>query len=161
MLLRQHACLRDKISLDHMRVATRVSDAYTPDMNATIRASHHVFAIDCPDAQALAKFYSRLLGWQIETGSDDGSWVELVPPEGEKPGFSLAFQQVDHYRMPEWPEGEVPQQAHLDFHVDSLEESGAVAVAAGATKHPIQPGEGSGWVVYKDPAGHLFCLCQA
>lgn len=132
-------------------------------MNATIQATHHVFAFDCPDAAALAQFYARLLGWQVLADSNDDTWVEVTPPKGASSGFHLAFQQVQHYRMPEWPDGDVAQQAHLDFSVDSLEDSCAAAAAAGATRHSVQPAESDGgeWVVFQDPAGHLFCLCQS
>ncbi|HIW91300.1 MAG TPA: VOC family protein [Candidatus Corynebacterium avicola] len=130
-------------------------------MNRPLTFKDPVFAIDCPDAPALADFYARLLGWTITSPPDDTEWVEVHPPKGTGFGFALAFQQVDQYRAPEWPEGQVPQQAHLDFHVDSLEESGELAVAAGAVRHEVQPSESGSFVVYSDPAGHLFCLCQA
>lgn len=29
-----------------------------------------LIVIDCPDAMELARFYSALLGWPLETGSD-------------------------------------------------------------------------------------------
>ena len=129
-------------------------------MKASVQASHVVFALDCPDALALAQFYADLLGWVVRVDAADPDWVEVVAPAGDKSGFSLAFQQIEHYRMPEWPDGEVAQQAHLDFHVDSLQRAGAIAAAAGATKHLRQPLSDATFAVYTDPAGHPFCLCE-
>lgn len=125
-----------------------------------IRAKKHVVALDCPDAPALAEFYARLLGWNIRTAEDYSAWVDVVPPEGENSGFSLACQQVENYRTPEWPEGAVPQQAHLDFYVDSIAAAAPLAEAAGATVHSHQPSEDGTFMVFLDPAGHLFCLCE-
>ena len=43
--------------------------------------------IDAPDANALADFYRRLLGWT--TGTEEPGWVILRPPGG---GTTLNFQ---------------------------------------------------------------------
>lgn len=126
-----------------------------------IRAKRHVYALDCPDAAALADFYARLLGWRALVSPDDSGWVSVVPPEGEEFGFEIACQRIDDYRAPDWPEGPIPQQAHIDFYVDSLEEGVAAAEAAGAMCHPHQPSERGSFVVLIDPAGHPFCLCRA
>ncbi|MBL3686115.1 VOC family protein [Leucobacter zeae] len=125
-------------------------------MSSHIRVSKHTFVYDCADPAALAGFYAGLLGWSIDPESDD-RWVDLVPPEGS--AFTLSFQRIDGYVAPTWPEGDVPQQAHLDFDVPSLEEAGRLAEASGAKRHPVQPSETGSFVVYADPAGHLFCLC--
>ncbi|MEO7979378.1 MAG: VOC family protein, partial [Sporichthyaceae bacterium] len=37
--------------------------------------------LDCPDAMVLARFYSELLGWPTESGSDS-RWATLTPPGG-------------------------------------------------------------------------------
>ncbi|MFV0433422.1 MAG: VOC family protein [Leucobacter sp.] len=131
-------------------------------MNSTgepIRAKHLVFALDCTNARELAEFYARLLGWQVRT-YDSPEWVSVIPPEGEHAAFEIACQQIEQYRRPTWPEGPVPQQAHLDFWVDSIAEATPLALAAGAEVHPEQPGEGYSWKVFLDPVGHLFCLCE-
>ncbi len=54
---------------------------------------------------------------------------------------------------------DVPQQAHLDFTVNDLNEAELQVLALGAQKAPVQPGES--WRVFLDPAGHPFCLVQA
>ncbi len=110
-------------------------------------------AIDCPDARGLAAFYSAITGWPVDEAASGDGWVQLAA-EG---GTTLAFQQVDDYRPPQWPGQEHPQQAHPDFWVADLDAAEALVVAAGATKHAVQPSPGA-WRVYLDPAGHPFCL---
>lgn len=115
------------------------------------------FAIDCPDPRALAGFYGRLLGWEIDEAASADEWVELADPEG---GAPLAFQRDPGYRPPTWPTAEVPQMMHLDIRVKSLEEGHELAVAAGASQLP-QPSDrqDASFRVYADPVGHPFCVC--
>jgi catechol 2,3-dioxygenase-like lactoylglutathione lyase family enzyme len=95
--------------------------------------------IDAPDANALADFYRRLLGWV--TGTEEPGWVILRAPDG---GHTLNFQTEERYVPPVWPAGPGDQQMmmHLEIAVDDLEAGVAHAVAQGATV----------------PAGHPFCL---
>ncbi len=74
--------------------------------------------IDAPDANALADFYRRLLGW--ETGTDEPGWVVLRAPGG---GHTLNFQTEERYVPPVWPAGPGDQQMmmHLEIAVDDLE----------------------------------------
>lgn len=118
-----------------------------------------VVAIDCPDPRALADFYAGMLGWRVQPNPEDADWVDVVPPAGDGHAVALAFQAVPDFRPPTWPEGAVPQQMHLDFYVDSIEDAEPAVLAAGARRHATQPGSGDGFVVYLDPAGHPFCLC--
>ncbi len=123
-------------------------------MNATFR----IAAIDCPDPLALAAFYSRLTGLEVEPLGDfpeqDVEWIELL--NDDRP--TIGFQKIDSYAAPTWPEGPLPQQLHLDFYVDDLDEGEAHAIGAGATKADYQPGET--FRVFLDPVGHPFCLVQ-
>ena len=56
--------------------------------------------LDCPDALELATFYSTILGWAIEDGSDK-DFANLVPPGGglspDNPDgrATLSFQRID------------------------------------------------------------------
>lgn len=106
--------------------------------------------LDCPDADALARFYAAMLEWKIEV--DDG-WVDLRAEDGQ----CISFQSVEDYRAPVWPGQDVPQQLHLDFVVDDLDEGEAAVLALGATRAEYQPG--TTFRVFLDPAGHPFCLC--
>ena len=117
--------------------------------------------LDTPDVFTLAEFYRRLLGWSYPDGYDakpGADWLAVESPDGRR----IAFQQVDELRPTTWPTGEVPQQLHLDFLVDSIEELeqqhhralglGAV-VRLDRIDDPEEPLR-----VYTDPAGHTFCM---
>lgn len=106
--------------------------------------------IDCPDATALAKFYSALLDWKI---FEQSGWIDVRADYGQ----CISLQPVDGYRAPTWPSQDVPQQMHLDVIVDDLDTAEADVIALGATKHEYQPG--TTYRVFLDPAGHPFCLC--
>ncbi|MGW5644120.1 VOC family protein [Saccharopolyspora sp. NPDC003752] len=124
-------------------------------MTTTLRLV--AFAIDCPDPRALAEFYGRLLGWEIDESETEDDWVELADPAG---GAGLGFQRDPGYRPPTWPSREVPQMMHLDIRVSTLAEGHEQAIAAGATPLPQPPDQqDASWRVYADPAGHPFCLC--
>ncbi|MGO3148026.1 MAG: VOC family protein [Leucobacter sp.] len=129
-------------------------------MSLSIAATMHTFALDCPDARPLAEFYATLLGWEVDVNEEEPDWVNVLPPEGTSTNFRIAFQQVETYIPPTWPDGPIPQQAHLDFRVPSIVEATPTVLAAGATLHSAQPGEADGWLVFLDPAGHPFCLTE-
>jgi hypothetical protein len=122
----------------------------------TIRYS--LTALDCPSPLALAEFYSKLTGLEVEPLGDfapeDVTWIELL--NNGRP--TIAFQKIDHFVAPTWPEGAIPQQLHLDFEVKDLDEGESFVLSLGATKADFQPGEG--FRVYLDPIGHPFCLVQ-
>ena len=119
----------------------------TPRMNLS------GIVLDSPDAQVLAAFYRRLLGWTVER--DEPDWVKLSAPGG---GPGLSFQTEAAYVRPTWPAGPGDQQMmlHLDIGVEDLDAAGAHAVDAGAVLAEYQPQEDV--QVYFDPAGHPFCL---
>jgi hypothetical protein len=109
-------------------------------------------AIDCSNARNLAQFYADLSGLSIQEGGSD-DWVMLIAENGA----GIAFQQIDDYVAPTWPGGAHPQQMHLDFEVDDLDEGERQVLALGATKHELQPAP-EAFRVYLDPEGHPFCL---
>jgi catechol 2,3-dioxygenase-like lactoylglutathione lyase family enzyme len=110
--------------------------------------------IDAPDANALADFYRRLLGWTTRT--EEPGWVVIQPGGGG--GGTLSFQTESSYVDPVWPArpGDQKMMMHLEIAVDDLEASVAHAVAEGATLADFQPQEDVR--VCLDPAGHPFCL---
>ena len=122
-------------------------------MTGAPRFSLATVVLDCPDAHALADFYSRLLGWEVTQREPD--WVLLRCPTG---GTGLSFQSEAWYRPPVWSEepGEQTKMLHLDFLVDDLDAAGAHALEAGAVLASYQPQDDVR--VYLDPAGHPFCL---
>ena len=72
-------------------------------------------------------------------------------------GVWLSFRSVEGYRAPTWPDSLIPQQIHLDFAVADLGLGELAALKAGAVKMELQPSP-ERWLVFKDPAGHPFCL---
>jgi len=109
--------------------------------------------ISSPDPRALARFYSRLLGWEI--GTDEPDWVTLRNPDG---GVGVSFHIEEDYVQPVWPAapGEQQQMVHLDILVDDLDAASAHAQACGATLADFQPQDDVR--VHLDPDGHPFCL---
>lgn len=122
-------------------------------MTGTPRFSLATVVLDCADANALADFYSRLLGWSVASREPD--WALMPSPDG---GTGLSFQSEPWYRPPVWPEqqGMPEKMLHLDIQVDDLEAAVAHATAVGARLADFQPQEGVR--VLFDPAGHPFCL---
>jgi predicted enzyme related to lactoylglutathione lyase len=112
--------------------------------------------LDAPDAHALADFYRRLLGWEVEQDQPDD--VTLKSPGG---GAGLSFQTERAYLRPIWPAAAGDQQMmmHLEINVEDLDAAVAHAVAAGATVAEYQPQDHVR--VCLDPAGHPFCLWVA
>jgi len=122
----------------------------------TPRLTLSTVVLDCQDANALADFYRRLLGW--EATIDEPGWVLMRAPDG---GTGLAFQSERWYEPPVWPEvdGQPTKMLHLDIQVDDLDIAVTHAVAAGAKLADHQPQEHVR--VLFDPAGHPFCLFLA
>ena len=109
--------------------------------------------IGAADPGELARFYERLLGWDIT--AEESDWVIVRNPAG---GVALSFQTEELYVRPVWPPGPGDQQMmiHLEIKVTDLEQSVRHALACGATLAEFQPQEDVR--VCLDPAGHPFCL---
>lgn len=116
-------------------------------------ARFSLVALDCRDPQGLASFYQALTGWEVDR--DEGDWVQLHSDAGA----TLAFQYAPNHQPPVWPSDDRPQQAHLDFDVDDLDDAEPQLLALGAHKVAYQPS--SDFRVFLDPAGHPFCLVLA
>ena len=110
--------------------------------------------LDAPDARELARFYARLLDWQLFEGDGEGA---SVAPSADA-GYNLGFQTEPLYRRPVWPAepGEPQMAMHLEIEVDDLGEAVAHAVSVGAEVAAYQPQ--ATVRVMLDPAGHPFCL---
>jgi catechol 2,3-dioxygenase-like lactoylglutathione lyase family enzyme len=108
---------------------------------------HHVI-LDCPNPNALARFYSALLNQPITYSSDD-----FVVVAGNDETSGLAFQRALDHRAPTWPDIAVPQQMHLDIMVESVADATPAVLALGAKRLDGQD-------VFADPAGHPFCLVK-
>ena len=128
--------------------------------------------LDCTDARALAEFYRQLMGYRYRPGDEvpaagepdlrGQDWLVLRDASGTT---RIAFQQVNELPETTWPDGDVPQQMHLDLTVPTLADFAVQherALALGArmrydrSADPQEPLR-----VYADPAGHLFCIFVA
>ncbi|WP_405732251.1 VOC family protein [Streptomyces sp. NBC_01537] len=112
--------------------------------------------IDCPDPLALAVFYQRMLGWELDDSDP------ISPSLTSENGMQIGFQIVGAYRAPLWPDPDRPQQFHLDFDAGTLADVEAKheqVVAWGAAFVRDSGGRQKGFRVFSDPAGHPFCLC--
>ncbi len=109
--------------------------------------------LDAPDPRSLARFYSRILGWQVRTDRED--WATIHPGHGKS---YLAFHVNPDYTPPTWPPAAGHQQmmAHLDLGTADLDGAVADAIAAGASLAAFQPQDDVR--VMLDPIGHPFCL---
>jgi len=115
-------------------------------------------AIDCADAGPVARFYERLLGFEIGDFEPPG-WAQLHDPAG---GVHLNIQGEEWYVRPTWPEkpGEQAKMLHFEVQVDDLEAAVATALDAGGTEAPWQPPDRDRdrIRIMLDPAGHPLCL---
>jgi catechol 2,3-dioxygenase-like lactoylglutathione lyase family enzyme len=109
--------------------------------------------IDCPDHDALAGFYTSLLGGSRIWEPDD-EYAAVRTPDG----FVLGFQRVGDYRPPTWPAQERGQQIHLDIEVDDRQSMVEQATGLGATI--ADQNIGGSFTVMLDPVGHPFCFCD-
>jgi catechol 2,3-dioxygenase-like lactoylglutathione lyase family enzyme len=118
--------------------------------------------LDAADPIRLARFYERLLGWDMvecegpQAGNppEDG-WAVLRSPGND---YKLEFQWESQYRAPVWPPvpGEQQMMLHLDVAVEDLDAGVAWALEAGATLAEHQPQDDVR--VMFDPEGHPFCV---
>ena len=115
-------------------------------------------AIDCADAEPVARFYEHLLGFELGEFRPP-HWAQLWDPAG---GVHLNIQGDSRYEAPTWPEqpGQQAKMMHFEVEVDDLEVAVATVLDAGGTEAPWQPPnrDQSRLRVMLDPAGHPFCL---
>jgi catechol 2,3-dioxygenase-like lactoylglutathione lyase family enzyme len=107
--------------------------------------------VDCKDPHRLAVFYSRLLGGTVD--AEDDTWVVLTDPGGRR----LAFQYSPEHEPPRFPDPAGSQQFHLDVLVDDADAAERKVLELGATRVDGAVGEEQ-FRVFRDPAGHTFCL---
>jgi catechol-2,3-dioxygenase len=107
--------------------------------------------LDTRDPGRLARFYAELLGAKIDTERED--WVTIVDDAGRR----VSFQTSPEHEPPAFPDPAGAQQSHLDIRVDDVDEAEKAVLSLGATRVP-DAHEDSTFRVFRDPAGHTFCL---
>lgn len=116
-------------------------------MIATLRS----VVLDTREPRVLADFYREVLGGEVV--AQDDTWVVLTDPGGRR----LAFQLAPEHRPPQFPDPAGSQQFHLDLRVDDIDDAESKVLEFGATRVTDAVGEDH-FRVYRDPAGHPFCL---
>ncbi len=105
--------------------------------------------IDAADIDALASWWSRVLGWPREV-TEDGD-VALRAPAGAGPDW--LFLEVADDKV-------VKNRLHVDLTPDDQAAEVARVLALGARHVDIGQGEQT-WVVLADPEGNEFCILAA
>ncbi len=100
--------------------------------------------IDCADPPALAEWWSRLIGGDVDVDTDGDA--RLRTPAG------LA---IDFLKVPE-PKT-VKNRLHIDLRTADVAEATDQALRLGATRADDVYSGGS-WQVLRDPEGNEFCL---
>lgn len=113
----------------------------------------NVIVFDAADLTAESSFWAGIFGGYV---FEDEAWHSVVDADGE---WRIGVQLAPNHVPPEWPHG-VPQQVHLDLHVDdpraAHEEAISSAPACSSQAPDLDSDEGH--QVYADPAGHPFCI---
>jgi predicted enzyme related to lactoylglutathione lyase len=110
--------------------------------------------VDCHDPLTLARFWSLVLGVEIEDVlGDPPHYVNLAVPGGGPDGTGVAFQRVPERKS-------VKNRLHFDIWVDDVESATAGIEALGGSRGPTEDVSEYGyhWRVMGDPDGNEFCL---
>lgn len=107
--------------------------------------------LDTRDPKGLADFYAALLGARIVTERPD--WVTIADDDGRR----LSFQTSPEHQPPRFPDPAGSQQSHVDVRVDDVDEAERRVLELGATR-VAGAAEDNTFRVFRDPAGHPFCL---
>jgi hypothetical protein len=102
-------------------------------------------AVDCHDPPGLARWWSRLLGGQVEVDSDGVATLHA-------PGLVIDFARVPEAKS-------VKNRLHLDLRSTDLAAATGQALALGATRAD-DVYDGGVWQVLRDPEGNEFCLLR-
>ena len=106
--------------------------------------------IDCNDTARVADFWSKVLGWKVQTSQDDFVWMS---ESGEPfPGLVLVFAPVPEKKS-------VKNRIHIDVSPIGCDRDEEVErlLGFGATRVDVGQGEVP-WVVLADPEGNEFCV---
>jgi hypothetical protein len=114
-----------------------------------------IVVFDAADLGTESAFWAGVLGGSVIPDDDDG-WHSVLDAKGR---WRIGVQLAPDHIAPEWPDG-VPQQVHLDLHVEDPARAHDEVIALGARL--LQAADDfttpEGFQVYADPAGHPFCI---
>jgi hypothetical protein len=105
--------------------------------------------IDAGDPEALARFWSEVLAWEIGETREGLAW--LKPPTSAVP--LIVFVPVPEAKA-------VKNRIHIDVSPTdgTRDEEVARLLALGATRTDVGQGDDVKWVVLADPEGNEFCI---
>ena len=110
----------------------------------------HEIVFDCPNPEALARFWQALLGGEVEVESDD--WAVL---DGDDEGFFIGFQRVTDPKTGK-------NRVYLDVEVDDLDAAVDEVEQLGARKVGERVDDGDNtFQVMLDLGGNEFCLIES
>jgi catechol 2,3-dioxygenase-like lactoylglutathione lyase family enzyme len=110
--------------------------------------------VDCRDPEALAGFWSAVLGYR-ELSREDGA-IEIGPDEGfGGPAPTLEFSPSTDPRPPKLP-------WHIDVNPTDRDQDAELErlLALGARPADVGQTGDEGWHVLADPEGNEFCLLR-
>jgi catechol 2,3-dioxygenase-like lactoylglutathione lyase family enzyme len=110
--------------------------------------------VDCRDPEALAGFWSAVLGYR-ELSREDGA-IEIGPDEGfGGPAPTLVFSPSTDPRPPKLP-------WHIDVNPTDRDQDAELErlLALGARPADVGQTGDEGWHVLADPEGNEFCLLR-
>lgn len=118
-------------------------------MSSSGRLRFDAVVIDCADPEAMATFWTALMGVEVR-----GRWEQYVGLHPMEPGQArLVLQRTDDPRPDK-------NTVHIDLHVsgeEALAEEVERAVGLGASIVQVYD-EDAHWRTLADPEGNLFCL---
>ena len=121
-----------------------------------MRIIRTVVVLDAADLHAESAFWAGMLDGRV---FEDEHWHSVVDAAG---AWRIGVQLAPDHVPPQWPPAPhgVPQQVHLDLHVEDFPAAHERATALGARLLQAYPDldADEGFQVYADPAGHPFCL---
>ena len=106
-------------------------------------------AVDCHEPAGLARWWSRLLGGEVEVDADGDATLHTLHTPG---GLAIDFARVPDTKT-------VKNRLHLDLRSTDLAEATTQALALGATRAD-DVYAGDRWQVLRDPEGNEFCLLR-
>ncbi len=106
---------------------------------------------DCPNPEALARFWQALIGGEVDVEGDD--WAAL---DGDEEGFFFGFQRVTDRKSG-------TNRVRLHVEVDDLEAAADEAEQLGARKvgAVVEDEEAGAFQEMADPAGNEFSFVLA